>query len=54
MQLEDSFKTLVTITCNDGTTRVLNVIGRWNSQAATALGKDLEGDNFKYAKTDIK
>jgi len=54
MQLQDNFKTIITISCKDGTTRVIKAIGRWNSQSAAALGKDLEGDNFKSVQTDNK
>ena len=51
MNTQNDFTTTITISCNDGTTRVLNVIGRWNYAMASELGKDLEAENFKTVST---
>lgn len=40
------FRSRITIFCKDNTTRIVNVIGRWTSDSAKELAKDLEGQNY--------
>lgn len=46
-------KTMITIQCNDGTTRVITSLGIHTQATATELAKDLEGRNYKSVQTKI-
>ncbi len=43
------YKSIVTVHCKDGTKRVVKVLGLYNPNMASMLGRDLEDSNFKYA-----
>lgn len=53
MSYETDIKTRITLFCKDNTKRVITVIGHKTVTDATALGRDLEGNNLKYATVAI-
>ena len=46
-------KSLITITCKDGSKRVINSVGRWSNQMAKELAIDIEGANVASVEVII-
>jgi len=42
----DNIKSMLSVSCKDGTKRIIRVVGNYNQTMAILLAKDLENNNY--------
>lgn len=48
MLKDEEYKTRITVHCKNKRKRIITVQGRWTVSMAASLGRDLEGDDYRY------